>query len=515
MKYSYLTAFACSALLSSLLTRWVRNVAVARGWVRPPGSSRHVHRIPVPRLGGVAIFLATCCLVGAALLFPGLFGAPGDLLKRAVWILAPAALLFMLGLYDDARSLGARFKFLVQIVAAIILYLEGFGVSQMDLFFGTHALRHFLALPLTVFWVLLITNAFNLIDGLDGLAGGSALISTFVVFVASLFLSNSLVSFLAIALAGAILGFLPFNFNPATIFLGDSGSLFIGFFLSALGLAGSQKAPTMVAVAIPVVSFGLPIVDVLLSVSRRFLRGKPLFEGDREHIHHKLLARGLSQREVVLILYAVTASFGLLSLSLLHGQRFLALVLAVAGTGICLGVQSLGYHEFSELQRVARRTVDQRRIIANNLAIRHASESLQTCQSYEALSVVLRETLLPLGFDAFQFEFQGGAWPLQFAPVPPYDHDDVLSHLGTREHAQEAHWKLNLSLSTASGDPCGSLWLYRNSSDKPFLLDLNLLSGEFQAALGCALERSRILADLSAHERELEPLAVSVRAGSF
>ncbi len=515
MKYSYLTTFAFSALLSSLLTRWVRNVAVARGWVRPPGSSRHVHRIPVPRLGGVAIFLATCGLVGAAFLFPGLFGATEDLQARAVWILGPAALIFILGLYDDARSLGARFKFLVQIVAAVILYLEGFGVSQLDLFFGTYTLRHFLALPLTVFWVLLITNAFNLIDGLDGLAGGSALISTLVVFVASLFLSNSLVSFLAIALAGAILGFLPFNFNPATIFLGDSGSLFIGFFLSALGLAGSQKAPTMVAVAIPVVSFGLPILDVFLSVSRRFLRGKPLFEGDREHIHHKLLARGLSQRQVALILYAVTASFGLLSLSLLHGQRFLALVLTVTGAGICLGVQCLGYHEFSELQRVARRTVDQRKIIANNLVIRHASESLQTCQNYEALCEILRETLLPLGFDGFQFEFQNDAWPRQLVSAPRYDHDDFLSQSATRDLAREAHWKLKLSLSTASGNPCGSLWLYRNSCDKAFLLDLNLLSGEFQAALGCALERSPILADLSAEERQPEPLAVSVGAGSF
>src|SRR6202035_1793684 len=160
-------------------------------------------------------------------------------------------------------------------------------------------------------WVIGLTNAFNLIDGLDGLSAGSALFSTFVVFVVAISSGTSSMSLLTIALAGAILGFLRFNFNPATIFLGDCGSLFIGFMLSALALAGSQKAPTMVAVAIPVVSLGLPILDVAIAIVRRCLGGKPLFRGDSYHIHHKLLRRGLSQRVAVLILYAVTAGFGL------------------------------------------------------------------------------------------------------------------------------------------------------------------------------------------------------------
>jgi UDP-GlcNAc:undecaprenyl-phosphate GlcNAc-1-phosphate transferase len=419
----------------------------------------------------------------------------------------------MLGLYDDIRSLGARFKFLVQTVAAILLYLEGFGVS-LDLFFGTHALRHLIALPLTVFWVLLITNAFNLIDGLDGLAAGSALFSTLVVFVVSLFLGSGLVSFLAIVLAGAILGFLPFNFYPATIFLGDSGSLFIGFLLSALGLAGSQKAPTMVAVAIPVVSFGLPILDVFLSVGRRFLRGKPLFEGDREHIHHKLLARGLSQREVVLILYGVTAGFGLLSLSLLHGQEFLAVVLAIAGSGVCLGIQRLGYHEFSELQGLAQRTLEQRKVIANNLIIRHAGEALRTCHDYAALREILCETLLPLGFDGFEFEFPADACLSEPVRACRYDHDHIAPRFA-RSGTPEVGWTLKLLLTKASRSPCVSLWLYQNTCHKPLLLDINLLTGEFQAALARAVERTLASADFSEQRYQPEPIAVSVRAGSF
>jgi len=509
---AFFLAFVGCLVLSSVSTWCVRNLANAKGWTDAPRFTRHVHTIPVPRLGGVAIVLSMLCVVGIALLYTGVFGSLGGFRIRVAGILGPAILIFLLGLWDDIRPLRAPIKFSVQAIAGLLLYVDGFGIHQMDLFFGAHPLRHFLALPLTIFWVLLIANAFNLIDGLDGLAAGSALFSTLVVFVVSLFLGNHLVSFLAIALAGAILGFLPFNFSPATIFLGDSGSLFIGFMLCALGLAGSEKAQTMVAVAIPVVALGLPILDVLLSVSRRFLRGKPLFEGDREHIHHKLLALGLSQGKAVLILYAVTASFSLLSLSLLHGQEFIALVLTVIGIGVCLGVRCLGYQEFSELQRVAQRTVDQRKIIANNLVIRHADESLRTCQNYLALREILRETLLPLGFDGFEFVFAADTRP-SLVRARGQDHDDVSLQFGTGR-GPEAGWTLKLSLTKASGSPCGFLCLYRNSFDKPLLLDINLLTSGFQVALARAVERSLTQSNL-AEECQPEPLAVSVRAGSY
>src|SRR5208337_4776836 len=216
-------------------------------------------------------------------------------------------LVFLLGLYDDLRGVSPAGKFLVQAFAATLLFFGGYGVHRLDLVSTGQALQTFIGLPLTIFWVLLITNAFNLIDGLDGLAAGSALFSTVVILILSLLAPNPVVSFLAISLAGVILGFLRFNFHPASIFLGDSGSLFIGFLISALAIVASQKAPIIVAVSIPLVSLGLPILDVVLAVARRFLGGKPIFRGDRDHIHHKLLKRGLSQREAVLLLYAVTA----------------------------------------------------------------------------------------------------------------------------------------------------------------------------------------------------------------
>src|SRR5229473_7960465 len=176
-------------------------------------------------------------------------------LKTLLIILAPASLVFLLGVYDDIRGVGPYFKFAVQGVAATMLFFGGLRIVNIPVLFGDHKLPWFVGLAFTIVWVLAITNAFNLIDGLDGLAAGSALFSTLVMFVIALLGNLSLISLITLALAGAILGFLRYNFNPATIFLGDCGSLSIGFLLSALALEGAQKAPTIIAVAIPVVSF--------------------------------------------------------------------------------------------------------------------------------------------------------------------------------------------------------------------------------------------------------------------
>src|SRR5271154_3599614 len=210
--------------------------------------------------------------LGLSVLFPRLIQglAPVTLLR----IYVPAFLIFCLGIYDDLHGAGPYLKFSVQAVAAAMLFAGGMRVLDLPLIFGPHSLPWFVGLPLTVLWVVAVTNAFNLIDGLDGLAAGSALFSTMVFFVVALVNHSWLGSLMSVALAGAILGFLRFHFNPATIFLGDSGSLFIGFVLSALALSGAQKAPTFVAVAIPVVSFGLPILETLLSIVRRLIRDR-------------------------------------------------------------------------------------------------------------------------------------------------------------------------------------------------------------------------------------------------
>jgi UDP-GlcNAc:undecaprenyl-phosphate GlcNAc-1-phosphate transferase len=313
-------------------------------------------------------------------------------------------------------------KFAAQAVAAAMLFAGGMRILDLPVLFGQHTFPWFIGLPLTVLWVVAITNAFNLIDGLDGLAAGSALFSTLVFFIVALVNHSWLGSLMSVALAGAILGFLRFNFNPATIFLGDSGSLFIGFLLSALALAGAQKAPTFVAVAIPVVSFGLPILETLLSILRRLISGRPIFTADREHIHHRLLEMGFSHRQVVIVLYAVSALFALLSLFLLWPTgSTLGLVLAIVGTGIWLGVQHLNYPEFGELRRVAQRTMDQRQIVINNLAVRRAVEELKVAGDFAQVRSILTAAFETNDFDGFELHLRSlhGDLPSQVDATRP------------------------------------------------------------------------------------------------
>jgi UDP-GlcNAc:undecaprenyl-phosphate GlcNAc-1-phosphate transferase len=492
LSIGYLICFVTAALLSLVLTLWVRKVATARGWVKIPELDRHIHTRAVATLGGVAIYASFMAVTVAVIVVPKWIGFPFVLpMTKTIGILGPALIIFLLGLYDDLHSVGPYQKFGIQAIAAVFLYLGGFGIHRLDLFSTGHIFRTAVGLPLTVVWVLLITNAFNLIDGLDGLAAGSALFSTVVVLAVSLLIPNPMVTCLTIALAGAILGFLRFNFYPASIFLGDSGSLFIGFMLSALALAGSQKAPTMVAVAIPVVSFGLPILDVTLAVVRRFLGGKPLFSGDSDHIHHKLLKRGLSQREAVLILYVATAGFALLSLFLIHNAGLIALVLTVIGIGVWIGVQHLHYAEFAELQDLVRRTKKRKQLIAHNLEIRRASESLNSCADFASICKALKNALQPVGFDAFQLKSSttSGISESFFAPLRRIP-DGGLQYCWCDTAVLDPAWELRLELTMNSGYRMGYFSLLRMQVERPLLLDVDLFSNEFRNALSTAFFRA-------------------------
>ncbi len=483
--------FAFSLALSVVATREVRDLATRRGWVYAPQDGRHVHQAPLPRLGGVAIFLAFSVSLGTWLalsfLFPHLVAglAPATLLR----IYVPACLIFCLGIYDDLRGASPYLKFAVQAIAAVMLFAGGMRILDLPLIFGAHSLPWFVGLPLTVLWVVAVTNAFNLIDGLDGLAAGSALFSTMVFFIVSLVTQSWLGSLISVTLAGAILGFLRFNFNPATIFLGDSGSLFIGFMLSALALAGAQKAPTFVAVAIPVVSFGLPILETLLSILRRLIGGRPIFTADREHIHHKLLQMGFSHRQVVIVLYAVSGIFAMLSLFLLWPTgSTLGLVLAVVGTGIWMGVQHLNYLEFGELRRVAQRTMDQRQIVINNLSVRRAIEELKLAGNFDQLRSILVAAFESNDFDAFELQLN----PLHLdqaisAESALHLHWSKFPHMAAI--SSQPLWKLTLDLVTTSNQRRGSLVVYRMYSRRDLQLDINLLTSEFPATLADALQR--------------------------
>ncbi|MBV8208150.1 MAG: undecaprenyl/decaprenyl-phosphate alpha-N-acetylglucosaminyl 1-phosphate transferase [Acidobacteria bacterium] len=487
MALTFCLTFAASLLIGLLATRQVRNFAVNRGLGLTQARDRDVHTLPVPRVGGMAIFAALALVLTGVLLAQHFFAAThviafGDIVP----LIFPATLMFILGLYDDMFHASPWFKLGIEILAAVPIYMSGLRVVSIPMVAGNYTFGAVLSFVFTVLWVLLITNAFNLVDGLDGLAVGSALFSTLVMFVMALINGYLAVAVVALALAGVTAGFLRFNFNPATIFLGDSGSLFIGFVLSVLSLAARSKSSTMMAVAIPIVSFGLPIMEVGLSAIRRFLSGKPLFRPDRQHIHHKLLERGFTHRQAVVILYAVSGGCALLSALLLHpGGPTVGIVLFALGGGIWIGVQHLRYHEVFELGRVARRTMQQKQIIVNNLAIRRATERIAAACSMSELQSLLHETFEMNAFDGFELRpgFEQGAGMIwRTEEFYRWERPRPARRRG------DSHWALAVQLVSGAGSNCGELILYRRSQEEPLQLDINLITDEFQRALGRALE---------------------------
>lgn len=514
MTLVYLGTFLGALLLAFISTKVVRDLANRHNWVSAPHNPRHLHTKALPRLGGVAIVFSFLCAIAIGLGVQRIFHPESNLhLSSLFTILPPALLIFLLGVYDDVRTAGAYFKFGVQALAGAMLFAGGLRISDIPLLFGAHQFSWFVGLPLTIFWVMAITNAFNLIDGLDGLAAGSALFSTMVMFVVAILGGMSLVSLVTLALAGAVLGFLRYNFNPATIFLGDCGSLFVGFLLSALSLKGAQKATTLIAVAIPLVSFGLPILETTLSIARRFISGRPVFTADREHIHHKLLEHGWSHRQVVIILYGVSAVFALLSLFLLWPTgSTLGLVLAVLGTGVWLGVQHLGYLEFGEIRRVAQRTIEQRHIFINNLAVRRAVEELKVADSVHQINKILTAAFDSNDFDAFELRPSGsnshGLHRLETA-APKLSWRKAGARITPEfEHA----WSLTLDLVSTGNRHCGKMTVFRHYSNRDLQLDINLLTSGFATTLADALQRTMVEETEFVANAE-DPALLSAQAG--
>jgi UDP-GlcNAc:undecaprenyl-phosphate GlcNAc-1-phosphate transferase len=491
----FVLVFVVAFLVSAALTHFVRDFSIAHGWVSIPGSDRHVHTRPIPRLGGIAIFLTLWGLALLAHWLPGNFGTRAFPFSHlTLKIMGPASIVFLLGLIDDFCGLSANIKFVGQAGAAVLLFCNGLGISQLSILAGHPHLGWLVGLPLTILWVLWITNAFNLIDGLDGLAAGSALFATLVSCTVALLYDNEVVLLLTLALAGAISGFLRYNFNPASIFLGDCGSLLVGFLMSAIAIAGSQKSPTLVAVVIPVISLGLPILDVAVAVIRRFLSCKRLFDADREHIHHKLLGRGISHRQTVLVLYGVSACFSLLSLLLLNpGGVAAATVLFVVGIGVLIGVQQLHYHEFLELGRVANRTLNQRHVIANDISIRRAVDALNSCTNVRQFCQILQQCLEPIGFDGFGL-YLTSELPVD-VEISPFDHvsGSKLQFFWNRLlTTSETNWSLTFSLMRGNGNPLGGFTLYRRNATSPLWLDLDVLATTgFLGAIGAIVEKTQ------------------------
>lgn len=481
---SYFLVFAASLVVSIALTWIVRELSRRFGILPEPDSRHHIHRQPIPRLGGVAIFLTFCSFL-LLLHLGSQFGLlPSPAGRDPLKIIVPAFLLFATGLIDDLKVLRARTKLLVQICGALWLCWSGLCFPEFDLHIAGIPLGHILSLGMTVCWVVWVCNGINFIDGLDGLAAGTSLLLTVPIFVVALLTGRVVVAMAATALAGGVFGFLVFNFNPATIFLGDSGSLFLGFVLSGLVLAEARNdGANLRSLVIPLIAFALPLADTALSVLRRTLSGHPLFGPDRKHIHHKLLDLGLSHRQAVGILYGVSACSVGLSLLFLS-PRFGRGSVVAGGVSLLtafLGIQRLGYHEFQELSRIGKGLLRHKRAFAFNANVRKTAARLGTVRNPMQLTELL-ETCLRPGFCGFELTLSSRFSRTKLRGIPK---NGTIRRFWGSTNLQTA--RLSIDLGTRSGF-IGGLCVYSNCNS-PVLVDVDVVARELGGALSLAMAR--------------------------
>jgi len=392
-----LYVFAGAAACAAVLTPIVRYLATSRGWLDHALTSRKIHGRPVPRLGGVAIVAACYLALAGAKLSEGLWPIALADVPHQIWaLLAGGLAIGLLGLYDDAKGADAKLKLAVQIVVGCFAYGMGISVSRVALPFIAEPIQlGWFGLPLTVFWLVGVMNALNLVDGLDGLAGGVALAAMTVTFVLSGGQAMAGLRLVLTAAAGGVVGFLIYNFHPASIFMGDTGSLFLGYVIATSSIVAQQKSSTAVALFVPAVALALPIADTLLAMARRAARGAPIFQGDREHIHHRLLALGFSHRGAVLTLYFTSVVLALSSLAIARASSLRAGgLMVIIGLVSYIALRRLGYlrHEQAgELSALRRRNLELR------TTIRRLGEELRRATDLESVWTTTKTAAKALG----------------------------------------------------------------------------------------------------------------------
>lgn len=319
----YIAAFASAFAITLVMTPFAKWLSFKCGAIDYP-KDRGVHKKPMPRMGGIAIvagFLATILMT---------YHFDKSMEPRQFWgFIAGAVTIAGLGVLDDIKNLPAKLKFSVQILAALMVIFSGTRIHVV-LWPVTTTLQAF-SVPITLVWIVGVTNAVNLIDGLDGLAAGVSSIAALSLMILCILTGSTTAVVLTAALAGACLGFLPRNFNPAEIFMGDTGSTFLGFVLGVSSILGVFKGYAILAVCVSVLCIGLPVFDTIFAMLRRMAKKQPIMSADRGHLHHRLLDRGFSQRQAVLILYGVSIFFGALAIfiSLKDSRIFVVALLMV------------------------------------------------------------------------------------------------------------------------------------------------------------------------------------------
>jgi len=507
---TYFALFLIATIASLIITPLIRRLCERFQLLDVPADGRRVHTSAIPRLGGVAIYLSLLLALSSLLFVSNLVTESLHFYTPVLFkVLIPTSLVLLLGIYDDLHGTNAVVKFVSLGLIASLFYAMGGRIEVLAVpFVGIVHLPMVIGFVLTVFWLVGISNAFNLIDGMDGLATGAALFSSIVILVVALSGGHLVMSVVTIVICGTLAGFLRYNFNPASIFLGDSGALFVGFLLAALSLMGAQKATTAIAVITPILAFGLPVVDTTVTMARRLIGRRPIFQGDGEHIHHMLLARGWSQRRVVLILYSVCAIFGLLAaLSTKTSSPLTGFVLFVIAAAVMVAVGQLRYHEVDELRAGVKRTVGDRRLrVANNIRMRRACLALSKAAS---LNEIFEAVRLMLDFEEFAYAKlqlgQAGRADINERAFQASEQRRPLQGIhfsngrvvwswkrngidDTEVVGSGNYWCFRLPLSTQRGE-WGWMDLYRPLSGPPFLLDMDYLSGFLRSQLSEATER--------------------------
>ena len=377
-------------LIVLVLTPIVRDIFRSYNVVDRPGR-RKVHRYPIPRVGGIPIAIA---YVVSLISSSSSSSLPGQ--DLTTWKLLPGvAVIFLVGLLDDFFNLRPVVKLLGQMLAVGMVFAYGLRIETV----AQVSLPMWLSLPVTVLWLLLVTNALNLIDGLDGLCAGMGLLATLTLFGAAWIQGNYALAHATFPLVGALLGFLGYNFNPATVFLGDAGAMLIGFLLGCYGMIWTQKTATLLSVTVPIVALSIPLMDVLLSVVRRYLHRQPIFSADRGHIHHRLLDRGLSPRRAVLVLYLIATIGATFALLLTYPllRSFHGILVAGLFIAIWASIRQLRYAEFVVAGRLLFRGEFQR-ALEGKLRLEKLAAALRRSNTQEEVWDVLANACKEAGW---------------------------------------------------------------------------------------------------------------------
>lgn len=419
-------------LVCLVTTPLVRDLFLKLNIVDHPDGDRKLHVRPIPRIGGIPIALSYAAALGLMLIFAPAGARIRIQHEQLVWALLPATgLMFLVGLVDDLRGLRPWQKLGGQAVAATLAVALGARMAPMH----GGMLAHGTGLVFSFLWLIGCTNAVNLIDGLDGLASGVGLFATGTTLVAAMLAGNTGLAMATVPLVGCLLAFLRYNFAPASVFLGDSGSLTIGFMLGCFGLIWSQKSGSLLGMVAPLMALALPLVDVGLSIGRRFMRSRPIFGADRGHIHHMVLALGFKPRDAALILYGFCglAAFLALLLNVSSMHRLWPLTILVFCAVVFAGVNALGYVELSAV----RHTLSKKKILRSlqeEIYLQELSRSLTSAQTANECWEVVRTACTDLRFASVRMYLQGASFEAEMFGRPEEISWEMTLSLGRNGH---------------------------------------------------------------------------------